>query len=278
VNEFGAEAARAAARAIQQHAPGATPDVALILGSGLGAVTDAIANAHIIPYAQIDAYPQPAVAGHAGRLVVGDIDATPVVAFDGRAHQYEGHSAAAAAFPARVAHALGVRTLVVTNAAGGLRDAMQPGDLMVIEDHINLMFRNPLIGSREETDTRFPDMSAPYDRELGGSLLRCAEHSGRASSGVYAAVIGPSYETRAELAALTRLGADAVGMSTVPEVIVARALGLCVAGLAVITNVVTNVVPGAAAPLSHADVLAVGARSATRVLATLRDWFATQSG
>jgi purine-nucleoside phosphorylase len=267
VNAFGAAAAQAAARSIQARATGARPDLAVILGSGLGSVVEVITNQHAVPYAQVVGFPVPAVEGHAGRVVLGELEGRRLVAFDGRAHLYEGHGAAAAAFPARVAHALGAHTLVVTNAAGGLRDSMQPGDVMVIEDHINLTFRNPLTGPREETDVRFPDMSAPYDRELTAALLRCAEHSGRATAGVYAAVLGPSYETRAELDALARLGADAVGMSTVPEVIAARALGLRVAGLAVITNVIAANAP----PLSHADVLAVGAAASARVVRTIRE-------
>jgi purine-nucleoside phosphorylase len=175
---------------------------------------------------------------------------------------YEGHEAALAGFPVRVLHALGVRTLFVSNAAGGVRRTFAPGDLMLIADHLNLMFRNPLIGPLEEGDVRFPDMSDPYDRELRAALRAAAAAEGiPLQEGVYAALLGPSYETPAEVRMLERLGADAVGMSTVPEVIVARALGVRVAGVSCVTNLACGI---GQHPLNHEEVLEVGARAGDR--------------
>ncbi len=237
---------------------GCHPRIAIILGSGLGQLADRIERATNIAYADIPGFPVSTVAGHAGRLVAGSIESCDVLALSGRFHLYEGHSAATAGLPVRIAHALGAQVLFVSNAAGGIRETLRPGDLMILEDHINLMWRNPLIGPVVDGDQRFPDMSAPYDRELGAILRAVALDAGiPVAEGVYAAVLGPSYETPAEVRMLRWMGADAVGMSTVPEVVTARAIGMRVAGVSCITN---NAAGMTNHPLSHQEVLEVGVR------------------
>jgi purine-nucleoside phosphorylase len=248
----------AAASLIGEQLGGWHPRVAIILGSGLGQLADRIERATNIPYADIPGFPSSTVVGHAGRLVAGSIEACDVIALSGRFHLYEGHSAATAGLPVRVAHALGARVLFVSNAAGGVRATLRPGDLMLIDDQINLMWRNPLIGPIVDGDERFPDMSAPYDRELLSILREVALGVGvPVTEGVYAAVLGPSYETPAEVRMLRWMGADAVGMSTIPEVLTARALGMRVAGVSCITNHAAGMT---AQPLSHHEVLEIGER------------------
>lgn len=244
------------------------PPVGLVLGSGLGGLTDAIEDSRQVPFAEVRGFPAVAVPGHAGALVAGKLEGVPVIALAGRFHMYEGHSAALAAFPVRVLHALGARTLFLSNAAGGIRPTLSAGDLMLIADHMNLMWRNPLIGALEEGDLRFPDMSGPYDAGLRDSIRAVAlEQRLRLAEGVYAGVLGPSYETPAEIRMLERLGADAVGMSTVPEVVVARALGMRVAGVSCITNLAAGIT---ATPLSHEDVLETVARVRDAFVALVR--------
>jgi purine-nucleoside phosphorylase len=234
------------------------PTLAIILGSGLGQLAERIDRATNIPYADIPGFPPSTVVGHAGRLVVGSLERCDVIAVSGRFHLYEGHSASVAALPVRVAHALGARTLFVSNAAGGIRESFRPGDLMLIDDHINLMWRNPLIGPLVDGDQRFPDMSAPYDRELLDILREVARETGiPVQQGVYAGLPGPTYETPAEVRMLRWMGADATGMSTIPEVITARALGMRVAGVSCITNQAAGMT---AHPLSHHEVLEVADR------------------
>lgn len=234
------------------------PAIALILGSGLGSLADEVEDPVVVPFAEIPGFPPATVVGHEGRLVAGRLEGREVVALAGRFHIYEGHSADTAALPVRVIAALGARTLFVSNAAGGVNRTFRAGDLMLICDHINLMWRNPLIGPVRPGEERFPDMSDPYDRTLLGVLRSCAEQLRLpVVEGVYAGLTGPAYETPAEVRMLERLGADAVGMSTVPEVIVARALGLRVAGVSCISNPAAGL---AAAPLSHEDVLETTAR------------------
>jgi purine-nucleoside phosphorylase len=236
--------------------------IALVLGSGLGALADGLEDPVTIPFRAIPGFPQASVSGHAGRLVAGTLGTTRVIVAAGRYHVYEGHSLDIVALPTRVLHAVGVRTLFVSNAAGGISRAMRPGDLMIIEDHINLMSRTPLAGQPHAGETRFPDMSAPYDRALIAALRESALDVGvPVMGGVYAALPGPSYETPAEVRMLARLGADAVGMSTVPEVLVARALGVRVAGVSCITNLAAGI---SNAPLSHAEVLETTSRAAER--------------
>jgi purine-nucleoside phosphorylase len=231
---------------------GSAPDVGIILGSGLGALADEAAVEAALPYAEIPHFPVSTAAGHEGRLVLGRLERTAVVMMRGRVHLYEGYTAAQVAFPVRVMAALGARTLVVTNAAGGIARTFRPGDLMVITDHINFTGTNPLIGANDDAlGPRFPDMTGAYDPDLVALALQAARDEGVSlRRGVYVGVSGPSYETRAELAMMARWGAAAVGMSTVPEVIVARHAGMRVLGISAITNVVRG-----AEPPSHEAVL-----------------------
>jgi purine-nucleoside phosphorylase len=250
---YGTTTARATARVIRDRIGTAEPAAAIILGSGLGRLTDRIAERVVVRYEDVPGFPPPTVAGHSGAIVAGTLGGRPVVALSGRFHMYEGHDAALAGFPARVLHELGARTLVVTNAAGGLRPTFRPGDIMLIRDHINLMFRNPLTGQVENGEERFPDMSDPYDPALK-DLARevAAAQSLPLAEGVYCGLLGPTYETPAETRMLGLLGADAVGMSTVPEVIVARARGMRVLGLSCITNLACGI---STTPITHAEVL-----------------------
>lgn len=242
------------------HKLGDDHTVALILGSGLGGLAERLEDSVSLPFRAIPGFPPVSVSGHAGRLVAGTLGAKRVIVAAGRYHLYEGHSLDTVALPTRVLHAAGVRTLFVSNAAGGINRAMRPGSLMIIEDHLNLMGRSPLTGVQQPDETRFPDMSAPYDRELNATLRATALDAGiPIASGVYAALLGPSYETPAEVRMLERLGADAVGMSTVPEVLVARALGMRVAGVSCITNVAAGM---SSTPLSHAEVIEATSRVA----------------
>jgi purine-nucleoside phosphorylase len=262
--------AAAAARAIAARSAGAVPRVALILGSGLGGLAGELDEKIEIPFREIPGFPAASVSGHAGVVASGTLEGVPVLAFAGRFHMYEGHSADTAALPVRVAHALGARILFVSNAAGGINAVYGPGDLMLIRDHINMMFRSPLIGAVRDGETRFPDMSDPYDPALLEHLRRAAHGLGIAvREGVYVGLLGPSYETLAEVRMLRVFGADAVGMSTVPEVIAARALGMRVAGVSCITNAAAGL---ADAPLDHAEVLAVTARGAERFKSLVREF------
>jgi purine-nucleoside phosphorylase len=233
---------------------------AITLGSGLGGLADRVEGAVRIPYAEIPGFHAPTVAGHSGALLVGTLAGRPVLCLAGRFHMYEGHEAALAAFPVRVAHALGARVYLASNAAGGIRRTFRPGDLMAIADHLNLMGRNPLVGAVEPGEERFPDMSAAYDAALRAQLHAAAQGVGvPLHDGVYAGLLGPTFETPAEVRMLERLGADAVGMSTVPEVIVARALGMRVAAVSCITNQAAGI---ASALLHHGEVMETGARVA----------------
>jgi purine-nucleoside phosphorylase len=238
------------------------PKVGLILGSGLGELADAVEAPTVVPYSEIPGFAPSTVAGHKGRLVAGRLEGAEVLAFQGRYHAYEGHDAGALATPVRTARALGVDTLVVTCAAGGVNRGFGPGTLMLLSDHLNFMARNPLVGAVHEGETRFPDMTEPYDPGLRRLAREVASEQGIAvEEGVYAAVLGPSYETPAEIRMLERLGADAVGMSTVPEVIAARAGGLRVLGIALITNAAAGI---SGAPLDHDEVIAAGVEAADR--------------
>jgi purine-nucleoside phosphorylase len=250
---YGAAAAARAADEIRRRAGDRSPAVAIVLGSGLGGLADRITDATAVPFAEIPGFPAATVVGHAGKLIAGSLGGRRVVALAGRFHMYEGHEASLAGFPVRVFHALGARTLFVSNAAGGIRRTFRAGDLMLIRDHLNLMFRNPLVGALEEGDIRFPDMTDAYDAALAQQLRDAATSLGiTLQEGVYGGLLGPAYETPAEVRMLATLGADAVGMSTVPEVIVARALGMRVAGISCITNLAAGISPTA---LSHAEVL-----------------------
>lgn len=245
-----------AAAVLKQRLGSSRPRAAIVLGSGLGFLADEVRDATRIPYSDLPGFPQPGVEGHKGELVAGTLDGIPVVVQSGRFHLYEGHAADVAALPVRVFHDVGIRTLIVTNAAGGVRPTFRPGTLMLIADHVNFMFRNPLIGPVREGEERFPDMSAPYDPELR-ALARDVARQERIplEEGVYLSLLGPSFETPAEIRMLQRLGADAVGMSTVPEVITARARGMKCLGFSTITNLAAGISP---VPLSHQEVLEVG--------------------
>jgi purine-nucleoside phosphorylase len=238
---------------------GAAPDVAIVLGSGLGEFADAIEDAITTPYGDIPNWPASAVIGHAGKLVVGTRAGKRVAALSGRAHFYEGHDLRTVTFATRVMGLLGVKQLVLTNAAGGINVAFKPGTLMVIDDHINLLGSNPLVGPNEDRfGFRFPDMTEVYSRRLRGLADQAAAARGVAiAHGVYVAVHGPSYETPAEIRAFRTMGADAVGMSTVPEAIVARQMGIEVLGISCITNPAAGVLPE---PLHHDEVMEVARR------------------
>ena len=268
----GAGPVQAASAAVARKLGSRKPRVAIVLGSGLGFLADEVKDALRIRYADIPGFPEPGVAGHKGELVAGTLESVPVLVQAGRFHLYEGHDAATAALPVRVFATLGIKTLIVTNAAGGVRPTFRSGTLMLIADHVNMMFRNPLIGAVLEGEERFPDMSDPYDPELRQLAREAAREAHVAlEEGVYLALLGPSYETPAEIRALARLGADAVGMSTVPEVIAARALGIRCLGFSIVTNPASGL---SAQPLSHQEVLeasaAAGAGLATVIRGVLR--------
>jgi purine-nucleoside phosphorylase len=273
ITQFGREAARAAAQVIRKRVGDAKPDIGIVLGSGLGGLGGDIENATRIPFSEIPGFPTATVIGHAGALVSGRLGGKNVVALAGRFHMYEGHPPQLAAFPVRVMHELGAPIYFASNAAGGISRSLSAGDLMIITDHLNLTGVNPLTGPLEEGDERFPDMSAPYDAELR-ELLRIAAAKADVDTkeGVYACLPGPSFETRAEIRMLERLGADAVGMSTVPEVIVARAIGMRVAGMSCIANAASGVTD---APVLHTEVLEVTARAARGFQALVREFVAS---
>ncbi|HWG34883.1 MAG TPA: purine-nucleoside phosphorylase [Gemmatimonadaceae bacterium] len=265
---YGGEAAREAASTILPLIGDIAPTVAIILGSGLGGLVDDVRDHVTIPYGEIPGLPGVGVEGHAGKLVIGDIEGRKVAVFAGRFHAYEGHPPQLTAFPVRIAHALGARTLFVSNAAGGVNKSFVAGDLMVIEDHLNLTFTSPLTGSAEPGETRFPDMSNAYDPVLRAQLHAAGSRLGmELRDGVYAMLPGPAYETPAEVRMLRTLGADAVGMSTVPEVTMARTLGLRVAGVSCITNAAAGIEQ---TPLAHAEVLETTARVAAQFQALVR--------
>lgn len=245
------------------------PAVALVLGSGLGAFAANLADPTVVPYGEIPHFPKSTgVVGHAGELVLGRVGKTPVAVMSGRVHFYEGHSMADVVFPARMLARLGVRAVVLTNAAGGVRLSFRPGDLMLLTDHINFFGHHPLIGPNEDAlGPRFPDMSSVYDREIS-RILQAAAKSARIplKKGVYLGTFGPSYETPAEIRAFRRLGADAVGMSTVPEAIALRHAGVRVAGISTITNMAAGIL---AKPLVHEEVLETGRKVGARFVRLL---------
>lgn len=236
-----------------------TPDIGLILGSGLGILADLIKDGISIPYHDIPHFPVSTVEGHEGELLIGTIEGRKVVMMKGRFHMYEGYGPETTAFPVRVMKELGVKSLLVTNAAGGVNTGYTPGDLMLLTDHLNLTGRNPLIGPNDpELGVRFPDMSEPYSRRLLQAARDVAkEQNFTFREGVYAGLLGPTYETPAEIVMLRRLGADAVGMSTVSETIVARHAGIEVLGISCITNMAAGILNQ---PLSHDEVMETAER------------------
>ena len=235
------------------------PRIAIVLGSGLGGFADDFDEAVGIPYEEIPGFVRSTAQGHAGRLVVGKVDSVPVVAMQGRVHYYEGYSFEEVTFPIRTFKLLGIKTLILTNAAGGINVQLTQGALMVISDHVNLMGDNPLRGPNDERfGPRFPDMSAVYSPELQELVVDEAKASGmEVRRGIYGGLSGPSYETPAEIHLLRNLGADAVGMSTVPEAIVARHMGLEVLGISCITNMAAGI---SDEPINHEEVMATGDR------------------
>ncbi|WP_445490829.1 purine-nucleoside phosphorylase [Niallia sp. 03133] len=235
------------------------PTIGLILGSGLGGLADEITNAIQIPYCEIPHFAKSEAVGHANELVIGEIKGKTVVAMKGRFHYYEGFSLSEVTFPVRVMKALGVKNLIVTNACGAVNTSFQPGDLMLITDHINLVGTNPLIGPNNvELGTRFPDLSKVYNPELRNIALKVGkEHTINLQQGVYAWWSGPAYETPAEIRMIRTLGADAVGMSTVPETIVAVHGGMKVLGISCLTNMACGILDQ---PLNHEEVIEVAGR------------------
>ncbi len=249
---------------------GVQPRVGVVLGSGLGAFADELAGLTRIPYREIPDMPCSQVVGHAGNLCLGLVEAVPVACLQGRAHVYEGHSHSRAVFGVRVLVALGCRAVLLTNAAGGIHASFTPGDLMLITDHLNLMGDSPLRGPNFGTGPRFPDLSQAYDE----TLLELARAAARASGvtlreGVYAALLGPSYETPAEIRMLRTLGADAVGMSTVPEVIALRQMAVRVGAMSCITNLAAGI---SSQPLDHSEVEATARRSRQAFTDVLTRW------
>ena len=262
------EQVQEATRAVRSRWPGRAR-VGLILGTGLGALAREIAAEATIPYPEIPLFPHATVESHAGQLVCGTLAGQAIVAMEGRFHLYEGYSAAQVTFPIRVLKELGCTTLIVSNAAGGMNPLHAKGDLIVIEDHINLMGVNPLIGPNDERlGPRFPDLIEPYDRGLQDLALQAAlEERIVAHRGVYVAVPGPNLETRAEYRFLRGLGADVVGMSTVPEVLVAVHAGLMVLGFSIVTDLC---LPDALAPVRIEEILAVAAAAEGKLRRVVR--------
>lgn len=246
------------------------PEIGLILGSGLGTLAEDIEDAKIIEYAAIPHFPVSTAPGHAGRLVLGMLEGKKVAAMQGRFHYYEGYTMQQVTFPLYVFRALGCKALLVTNACGGLNPKFKPGDLMVITDHINIL-SNPLIGPNyEELGPRFPDMSQAYNPEYRQLALKVGQELGiNLQQGVYMAITGPSYSTPAELKMLITLGSDTVGMSTIPEVIVANYLGLKVLGIACITDMA---LPDSLEPLTEQQVIDVANQTRPKLLKLVRGW------
>ena len=245
------------------------PKIALVLGSGLGAFADEFTRSVKIPYAKVPHFPRSTAIGHAGQLVIGNVEETPVAGMQGRVHLYEGYSVKQVSFPVRVFARMGVKAVVLTNAAGGIKKEFTQGRLVLIADHINLQGVNPLSGANDERfGPRFPDMSAAYDKEFRALALAEGRKRGiDLGQGVYAALAGPSYETPAEIRYLRSIGADLVGMSTVPEVIAARHSGIRVLGISCVTNAAAGVLDQ---PLDHKEVLETAERVKDQFIALLR--------
>jgi purine-nucleoside phosphorylase len=252
------------------------PEVGVVLGSGLGGFADALEDALEISYADIPGWPQATAVGHAGTLVVGRFGGVSVAAMRGRAHLYEGLSPAKVVFGIRVLGLLGVRTLVLTNAVGAIDDGLEPGRLVLISDHLNLQGQSPLVGANDDSlGSRFPDMSDAYDPKLRAAAREAGDRLGLdIGEGVYAAWLGPAFETPAEIRMLRTLGADLVGMSTVPEVLAARHMGIRCLAISCVTNLAAGVSPE---PIDHERVLEVGARAAGTLVSLLRELIPTLS-
>jgi purine-nucleoside phosphorylase len=243
--------------------------IGVVLGSGLGAFADAVENSYETPYSKIHGWPKSTATGHAGKLIVGQIEGAAVTVLAGRAHLYEGYSAAQVAFGIRELARRGARSVILTNAAGAINTSFRPGDLVLISDHINLMGANPLIGPNDDAlGQRFPDMSEAYSREYRDIARTCAHSLGfEMKEGVYAALAGPNYETPAEIRYLRAIGADLVGMSTVPETIAANHAGMKVLGISCVTNMAAGV---AGKKLNHEEVMETGERVRDTLIALLK--------
>ena len=230
------------------------PKIGLVLGSGLGAFADELSDAVRVPYSQIPSFPLSTAIGHTGQMVIGKVGDVPAAVMQGRVHLYEGYSAEQVAFPVRVLGGMGIRALIVTNAAGGINTKYTQGALVVISDHINLQGQNPLVGANDERfGPRFPDMTQAYWKPYREMALKAARKLGKTvHEGVYAGLLGPSYETPAEIRYLRMIGADLVGMSTIPEVITARHMGMKVLGISCVTNMAAGILDQ---PLNHQEVL-----------------------
>lgn len=270
---IGEDAVPDSVAAIRRKHEGPFPQTAIVLGSGLGCFGDEMTVKTVIPYNEIDGFPVSTVAGHDGRLLIGHIDGTPLICMQGRMHIYEGYPVRVLAIPIRVLKTLGVNTIILTNAAGSINPAFEPGSIMIIDDHINLSGINPLVGpNNEHYGPRFFDMTEAYDAGLRTALHEAAAAAGvPVRSGVYAQMLGPNFETPAEIRMLARLGADAVGMSTVPECLVARHCGMRVAGISVITNLAAGISPQA---LSHQETVTEAGKASGRMCRLLRSFFA----
>jgi purine-nucleoside phosphorylase len=244
------------------------PRLGLILGSGLGGFADFLRERTVLSFGELPHFPSSTAPGHSGKLIIGNAEGMPVAVLQGRAHLYEGHSITEVAFPARVLGSLGILRLIVTNAAGGINAGFKPGDLMLITDHINLMGANPLVGHNlDEMGPRFPDMSEAYDagmREIALEVARREKITLR--QGIYIGLCGPSYETPAEIRMCRTLGADAVGMSTVPEVIVANHMGIRVLGISCITNMAAGILPE---KLTHLEALNTAEKAGAKLRSLL---------
>jgi purine-nucleoside phosphorylase len=260
--------ADSAAQLILQRTP-LRPKIGLVLGSGLGAFADSLTHSTQVPYSDIPSFPPSTAIGHAGRLVIGYAGQVPIAAMQGRVHQYEGYSAQQVAFPIRVFGRMGIQAVILTNAAGGINLGYSQGALVLIQDHINLQGTNPLVGPNDDRfGVRFPDMTEAYSRPFR-QIAR--EEASKLNlilyEGIYAALLGPSYETPAEIDHLRRIGADLVGMSTVAEVIAARHIGLNVLAISCVTNMAAGILDQ---PLSHAEVMETGERVKSRLEGLLR--------
>ena len=253
MSDYDYDRVKEAADAIGSRLPH-VPEIGIVLGSGLGDFASSLADAVAMPYRDLPHWPVSRVVGHAGTLVVGSVAGRTVAALSGRSHLYEGHDARTVSFSVRALGLLGVKTLILTNAAGGVNTGFSRGALMIIDDHINLTGCNPLVGENDDRfGVRFPDMTEVYSSRLRGLADRAGKAIGlQLAHGIYAALLGPSYETPAEIRYLRTIGADAVGMSTVPEALVARHMQIDVLGISCITNMAAGVLPE---PLNHADVM-----------------------
>lgn len=257
---------------IRERHSGHMPEIAMVLGSGLNSLADALENATVLSYEDLPGFPEPTVEGHAGRMLIGTLGGKPVICMQGRAHAYEGHSGEKLAFSTRVLWALGVKNLVLTNAAGSLREEAGPGSLMAITDHINFSGINPLVGVNDDRyGPRFPDVSEAWNIKLRESLHKCANALDiKLHEGVYLMAKGPNFETPAEIRAFRTMGADAVGMSTVPECLTARHCGMHVVGISSITNLAA----GMQAELTHTETMEYGAIAAVNLEKLLKRFLA----